>query len=362
MIHPLDAKRDVSRKWPWVRHLPTPVVEWGVARMRPMMVSQITGIVSPTGAEAEGWFIACPLTPRQFFAMPAELVYDKIVASGRIAADLGAKIIGLGALTSVVGDGGITVSERLGIAVTTGNSYTVAVAIEETLEMAGRMDIALPASIAVVGANGSIGSTCAEILAPDASELSLVGRDTVRLEQLAERLRPLCPGKVMVATDVGSGIRGADLVVTVTSAIETVISPGDIKPGAVVCDVARPRDVSRKVMAERDDVLVIEGGMVQPPGPVDFHFDFGYPPGLCLACMAETMMLALEGRYENFTLGKTVSVEQVRTIQGIARKHGFRIANPRSFERPVTDEQIQAILERARKFTWSRPGSRPAAA
>ena len=49
-----------------------------------------------------------------------------------------------------------------------------------------------------------------------------------------------------------------------------------------------------QVEKSRDDVLVIDGGMVEVPGKVDFHFDFGFPPGKAYACMAETMILVLE--------------------------------------------------------------------
>jgi predicted amino acid dehydrogenase len=68
-------------------------------------------------------------------------------------------------------------------------------------------------------------------------------------------------------------------VITVTSSVHAVIEPKHLKPGAVVLDVARPRDVSRLVEDQRDDVLVIEGGMVEVPGNVNFNFDFGFPPG-----------------------------------------------------------------------------------
>ena len=59
------------------------------------------------------------------------------------------------------------------------------------------------------------------------------------------------------------------------------------------------------------------------PGEPDFGFGFGLPPGKVYACMAETMVLALEGRYESYSLGKQVRVEQVREIAQLARKHGF---------------------------------------
>jgi fatty aldehyde-generating acyl-ACP reductase len=93
-----------------------------------------------------------------------------------------------------------------------------------------------------------------------------------------------------------------------------------------VCDVASPSDVSPRVALERDDVLIIGGGVVDVPGEPDFGFDFGLPAGQAYACMAETMVLALEGRYESYSLGKQVRVEQVREIAQLARKHGFTLS------------------------------------
>ena len=301
-------------------------------------MSHITGIQSPTGAEAEGWFIGCPLTPKQLLTLPTEFVYKRLIQCGKLAESLGAGIIGLGAFTSVVGDGGVTVAKNLDIAVTTGNSYTVATAVEGGLDAARRMGIKIEnAKVAVVGATGSIGRTCALMLAPKCAEIALIGRDLTRLEAVGRELSGAC---VRLYDDVHLGLRDADLVITVTSARDAVIEPEDLKPGSVVCDVARPRDVSVRVAKERDDVLVIEGGVVAVPGPeADFHFTFG--------CMSETIMLALEGRYESFTLGKEVSVEQAQETERLAQKHGFHLAGYRSFEKAVTEQTIDDTRRRA---------------
>ena len=132
-------------------------------------------------------------------------------------------------------------------------------------------------------------------------------------------------------------------MIAVTSAVDFLIEPEDLKAGAIVCDVARPRNVSREVASKRKDVLVIEGGVIKVPGNVDFHFDFGFPPQTSFACMAETMILALEKRYENFTLGRKLTIEQIDTISQLARKHDFSLAGFRNFERAVTDEEIAHI-------------------
>ena len=88
---------------------------------------------------------------------------------------------------------------------------------------------------------------------------------------------------------------------------------------------------------------MIEGGAVAVPGNVEFNLNFGFPPGLSYACMAETMILALEGRCEDYSLGRDISIEQVQEIAGLAVKHGFKLAGFRSFERKVSQEYIDRV-------------------
>lgn len=357
LIHPIDAKRDVARKYPYARFMPERLIEWFLKSREPMVVADVKGVISITGAEAEGWLIGCPLTSRQMMTLPIEFVWDKLEKCGHIAQELGAPIMGLGAFTSVVGDGGITLVKRLpGLAITTGNSYTVATAIEGAKEGALLMGHVLEESnVAIVGATGSIGATCSEIMARSVRSISLVGRDNNRLETVADKIKRQSDAIVNIFTDVAEGLANADIVITVTSAVDAVILPQHIKRGAVVCDVARPRDVSVRVAKERNDVLVIEGGVVKVPGNMrlyksdkpDQEFSFGFPQETAYACMSETMMLALDNRYESFTLGKTVSAQQVDETNRLAEKHGFHLAGFRSFEREVDPNSIAQIRERA---------------
>ncbi len=356
IFHPIDIKRDVQRKYPLLGHMLTePQINFFSRFFPPVYISEVTGARSvETGNEIRGWFIAAPYTPPTMMSLPVNEVYDKLVACGHMAERLGAKILGLGAYAAVVGDAGKTVAERLDIPVTTGDSYTVVMAVEGVREAARRMDINMQAStVAVVGATGAIGKTCARLIAEDCAHLRLVGRR----QEMVERVREQCQGNqahITASTDVNT-IYDADLILTVTNAVHAVIEPNHLKPGAVVCDVARPRDVSRRVFEQRDDVLVIEGGMVEVPGPVEFNFDFGFPAKMSYACMAETMALTMEGRYEDYTIGKDIPLARARAIAHIAAKHGFRLAGFRSFEKAVSDETIAAVRERAAitRKTWS---------
>ena len=346
IIHPMSGAKDMAKKYPLLHFLPEAVLAQLLKRMSPKVVSEITGVRSATGAEAHGWFIGCPVTPRQFVELPQEFVLAKVVAAARVAQDLGAKVVGLGAMTSVVGDAGITVDKSVDIAVTTGNSYPVWTAVEGAKKAAALMGTDVSqATVAVMGATGSIGQVCVRLLAEQVPAVTLIGRSEPRLAELAASVDG--KAEITYTTDPAAGLRGADIVITVTSAVDTVVPGEALKPGAVVCDVARPRDVSKKVAKERPDVLVIEGGAVEVPGDVDFHFNFGFPPKTAYACMSETMILALEERYQSFTLGRDLSVEQVKEIAALAEKHGFKLAGFRSFERQVTEEYIEGVRRAA---------------
>ena len=352
IIHPIDPKRDVSRKFPFLgRILSEGQINFFSTFFPPIYISEIEGIRSKaTGKEIKGWLIACPYTPRRMLSLPQKTVYNKIIQTGRMAEKLGAKILGLGAFTSVVGDAGITIAKGLDVPVTTGDAYTISIAVEALREAAKLMEIDLAQSTAaVVGAGGTIGRVCAELLADDVSKLYLLGRRIEPLEKLKSKLDGLSQAEIRSSTDLAH-LADADLILTVTSAVdEDVIRPEHLRAGSVVCDVARPRDVSAMVAAERDDILVIDGGMVDIPGLVDFHFDFGFPEGKAYACMAETMALALEGRFEDYTLGKDITRERVDEITAIAKKHGFRLSGFRSFEKEVMPEKIEAVRRCAEK-------------
>lgn len=356
MIHPIDPKRDVSRKYPTLGKLPRWLIDFLSLFFPPVYISEITGIRSAAnGRSARGWFIACPLTPERMMSLPPQIVYQKIIQTGRMAERLGAGILGLGAFTAVVGDGGITVANQLDIPVTTGNSYTIATAVQAIKRAADIMEIPLPQStVAIVGATGAIGAVCAQMLAPHVQETILIGRRADRLHEIAHKTETAGGTNVRISTDVRE-IAAAHLIVTVTSAVDAIIQPEHLHPGAVICDVARPRDVSRQVAETRPDVLVIEGGMVKVPGTVDFGFDFGLPPQMAFACMAETMVLSLENRYESFTLGKHITLSQVQTIDTIATKHGFKLGGFRSFERAITDAEIALVKAHSRSTELTTP-------
>lgn len=353
VIHPLSVnhifKHPVLK---YLRFAPRRLVERLMANIPPLYLSRMTGIRSAaTGQEVEGYLITLGATPREFMRRKPGFTYRRLIVASRMAQRMGAKIMGLGAFTKVVGDAGITVGQKADIAITSGNSLTVVATLEaakQAIIKMGAQDLTKGRAM-VIGATGSIGTVCSRLLAQAICDVVLVAPRPERLIALKRQIEAETPGaRVVIATDAGPYLSQADLVVTTTTAIgEKVIDVLRLKPGCVVCDVARPPDVQEKDARLRPDVLVIESGEVLLPGEPDFGFDIGLPPGVAYACLAEAAVLAMEGRYENFTLGRHIKMERAKEMYRLFKRHGLQLEGLRSFGRYVTDDDIARKRELA---------------
>src|SRR5579859_5191231 len=346
VIHPLDVRFIHShRAFKWTRYLPDALVEAVAAYIPPIYLSRITGGQSPaTGQRIEGVLISLGATPRQMMRHGERFTYVRLNQAARMAERRGARIMGLGAFTSVVGDAGITVAHEADIAITSGNSLTVAATLEAAKQAVismGMTDLTRGKAM-VVGATGYIGSVCARLLAQAIFDVVLVSIEPERLIELKRRIRAETPGaRVTIAARADDYLGECDLVVTATSAFgQRVVNLANCKPGAVICDVARPSDINPAEAALRPDLLVIESGEVLIPGDIDFGYDIGLPPKTSYACLAETALLAMDGRFEDYTLGRNIELERVKEIYHLFKKHGFKLAGLRSFGRYLTEEDF----------------------
>ncbi len=323
----------------------------------PFVYSRVTGIKSPTGAEAEGWLISVGGTPREIMAHSPEFTYRRLLAAAAMARKLGAQIMGLGAFTKVVGDAGVTVARRAPLPITTGNSYSASGALWAAHDALLRMNL-LPRpkgkerakfKAMVVGATGAIGSACARLLVRAAEEVVLVSPETAKLLALKESiLRDSPDAKVQLAASADKDLADVDMIVTATSgAGKKVLDIMKVKPGCVITDVARPLDLPPSEVAKRPDVLVIESGEILLPGDDIQMKKIGLPKGVAYACLAETIVLALEGRFENYTVGRNIEWEKVHEIYQLGLKHGMKLAAISGVNGVFSDEDIARVRELA---------------
>jgi acetylornithine/succinyldiaminopimelate/putrescine aminotransferase/predicted amino acid dehydrogenase len=356
-------------------------------------------VQSAAGRTAVGDFIAIPKTAEQLLRLSPQQALDVVSSAVRLAQRRGARIVGLGGYTSVITQN-LRGLLRLGVPLTTGNSYTVLSAIDAAIEAARLTGRRLEQTRAtIVGGGGSIGSALAKLLAEHVPDLTLVsrGKDPAQMRSryavvLAQMMRQLgrrrqemeyatgtlANGLSLLAsdqelskrdavtslspaaeleilervrslpirwtTDLAGAVQQSDLVFLVTSSPEVLLTSDMVRPGTVVCDLSRPPNAGADLYA-RQDVLVMDGGVVEVPGKPDLGWHFGCPPGVAFACMAETMMLALEHRYEHTSLGRDLQEDTLITLRALSNKHGFKLAQLRSRGRPISPAWRRLAVE-----------------
>ncbi|MGI6412736.1 MAG: aminotransferase class III-fold pyridoxal phosphate-dependent enzyme [Syntrophomonadaceae bacterium] len=388
--------------------------QWQASIDSPGIVSYMPALRSKTGDVAEGWLIGVPFGGREIMSLPKNRVVECISRAVDLGRDLGARIVGLGALTSVVTRGGRAVTGK-GVAITSGNSFTTLMAVQALFLGASKMHIPLEtARGGIVGATGSIGRACALMMSEKISHLILFGnpkyvtssknrlnslvkdilnyalirmqnkelqgmsrwlKDTVSLltklnraeaqkyaelivkgedlswqliKEICDYLGINCP--IVLSLDLEKDLPKCNLIITASNSPEYLIYPGYLAAGTVVCDVARPADVAPEVLATRNDVLVLEGGLVQLPDQVCFGPNLGYRDGISLGCLSETMLLALEGEYQDYSIGTHLSLDTINYFRKLAAKHGFTLASLRMGRHEISDSYIDNIYRNSIKY------------
>lgn len=400
LVHPVDLNNysefDASLASLTVEQLEDLSSRWN-DMVEPFVVST-TRIEDINGQGAFGDFICVPKTADQLLAMDKDQAIKEISAAVQLAADRGAKIVGLGAYTSVVTMGGRQLLPHTEVALTTGNSYTVVSGVEALVTAAKKIGMDLgTVTGAVVGAGGAIGKALSLLLSEQVQRLILVGNPqrpekseyrmlkvavemVQHLKSLSEAGHQFSPGSLgsyvaelkdlpsneesltiwvdyvkglldqgaplTITVDSQEHVPQADIIMIATSSLDTLITPDVVKQGAVICDMSRPSNVSEAVLEERPDVLVIDGGVIAVPHAPDLGWNFGFEEGTAFACMSEAIMLALEKHYEHTSLGADLNLAQLEMMRDLAKKHGFSLAGFRAFDRPLDP----AIWERVRKL------------
>lgn len=317
---------------------------------------KIEGIVSEkTGKKVEGLIYTVTETPKKLMESKPDVIYRKILKLCEKADDAGSKIMGLGAYTKIVGDAGVTIERLSPIPVTTGNSLSAASTLwaaklaVEKLGFVKKQNKNFLGTVMVVGATGSIGAVSAKILALTWKKIIIVAPRAYKLMELKDEMLKINPkANIEISTDADNYSDVCDLIITTTSGQgKTVLDIMNVKPGCVICDVSRPFDIKEKDAIKRPDVLVIASGEVTLPGNVDISIDLGLEGNIVYACLAETALLAMDGKYESFTLSRNINYEKVIEIDRMAGEHGVRLSQVMGHSGFITDAEFDLCREHA---------------
>lgn len=346
IVH-LRGIEDITHTIPFIPSwVVTKVLRWPILWLMWHLNGRLGFMVRSTfevSNDVQGHIIVIWLTGHQIAGAKNGQVKRRIMDAVLYAQNkLGCEVVGLGALTASVTKAGTYIAHHKEVrcAITHGDHHAVGLAIEGIERIAReRFDSNLSdLTVNVIGATGIIGNALARALIPLAGQLILTGRKKHKLAQFAS----LC--NVIISEDIAD-VRKADIVVTATSSPDALIKSEHLKKNAVVYEVSQPRNASRQVTKEREDVLVIDGSYAKVPDGVRFWW-MSLPPQHTFGCMAETIMQCLEGDREHHV--GAIDLSYMKEVSRRAQKYGYVHAPFTSFNREVnldrkTVAQVQTI-------------------
>lgn len=359
LIHPL-SREDFKKVKPLeIMSEITPgamgTMEKALAHLPPFVYSRVSGIQSPTGVEAEGWLISIGETLEQMQSRSPEFTAKKILQAARLAKKLGAQVMGIAMMPKNLQGMRLDVGRQAALPITTGNSYIASTALWAAADAVRQMGLSklrsngiLKAKAMVVGATGDVGSICARLLTTAFEEVVLVSRNMAKLLTLQEIIQAEKPEvKIQLSTRADRHLESMDVVVTASSGAQESIDIMRVKPGCVITDITRPMIFTSTDAARRPDVLVITGGEIMLPGEAIEMKDIGLPEKVAYAGLAETILLALEGRFEEFTTGSETRWEKVKEIYKLGLKHGMQLASISGVDGVLGREDIARVKTHA---------------
>jgi len=351
LVHPRD-ERDMVRRFAFLAKAPKWVRKGIQHYFWPVTVSKITGLISNIeNAEVPGFVISIPMTADEMLKH-RERAKKQIVRATRLARNKGAKIVGLGALTSSLSRGGLDLLGVPGIAVTTGHAYTGHTVTETLLRQLRNAQVSLDTCpIAIVGAAGSVGSISAEILVQAGiTTLYLVDIDR-KMDAVKDLTDRLTATHSNISIDYGSDmavLKKAVGIITATNTPDALVKDIHVSPGTILVDDAQPSDISPELY-DKDDVVVLEAGAVRTPN-ISSNFNMGLAnrnDNFC--CLAEVLILASNKHVHNFVINRA-TLKDVDHIKKGGDALGFTLADPQNEHGLVAPEKIAhvATLLRAR--------------
>lgn len=317
----------------------------------------------------KGLLIFSPLTARSLMRLSAKEKMDLIDEYFARAMELGAKIVGLGAYTSVITRAGLDIANRYkGVHITTGNSLTAISTYEQFCSVYRPREGVVTT---IIGARGSVGRVVTSSIINDVPKVILVGKKNTSIQSYQEFLVELVneaniyqgpiainsvtsaiksafevvlgrnpqattqdilailcsediesDSPIILSSAVKECLNKSHYVISCTSEGKPFLDDSHLPDDAVALDAGRPFDFLR---SQSGKARVYEAGLVKQPHSSAYG-DCNCliaTPGVNLACFSETIILSLEGVNRNYSMGKAITLQDVSEVRLMAEKYNY---------------------------------------
>lgn len=325
MVNPITIEQ-LKYYYPIFRLLPQFMLKAALSKLPPYKLLNFEKIESVQGKTTEGCLIICPLLDPE-----EDSVLSKLIGAARVVQEQGVKILGLDGYPSVVIEKNRELAKKIKIPVTNGVAYTSWSAFEAVFRIAKAKNKDLKKStLAIIGATHPVGSLCAKKFSEYCHTIILNARNEEKLEQIKEAIRHLSALEVIIEKDINKAIKNADIIILAEeSSPEFEIE--NLKPETIICDLLK-NDNSSDKLKNMEGITFIKGGLIKLPGAQKININNRLPKDVINASLAETLLLALEGKFVSFSLGENINPDRLEEIADMSARHGFEVWVP---EAPV---------------------------
>lgn len=303
----------------YLRFVPDFLIRFVFKGLPPFKISEINNVQSSRGIQANGKVILMPLLTEQGVKLSEPELLEKILNSAEVASRLGAKIMGInGSCASIADKQCNRIIKRSKIPVTTGSAFLAWSVFEACYKATKARNIRFDKSVVCVTApENPVGSLLARKFSEYVKAIRLFTDDEDKIKDLREALR-LYPVEAAVCDNLQKSVKDADIVIN-NSYEYIALDPKGLKSGAIFCDISSSDKLLEQIKL-REDLIAFKAGLIKPPDS-----DKLYP-----AVLAETILLTLEERFTNYSLGENVNADKMEEIADIAVRHGFEVFIPES--------------------------------
>lgn len=329
LLHPLNTHQ-VKSFWPLTRILPSFFIK-SYLRHRDFKILPFKKIKSKKQGEIQGYLIVCPLLAQEIeelMRVNEEFLFDKIISAGSIAEHLGAGIMGLGGYLGIVADKKPMIYKHLKLPVSSGSAFTAWSIFEAVFKLVKEKDWDIKRlNLAQIGPITAVSSLCSRKFSGHVGKIILSGESEEKLLKLKSSLNHLNSLQIQIEQDVSEAVKEADIIINTNSQASEVFNITHLRRESIVCD-ASVLQIYVKKLKQRKDITLIEGRMIKLPNAESGSLNLGLDQELIYPSMAEVMLLALEERLVNYSLGENINIDKLEDIADMAVQHGFEICLP----------------------------------
>lgn len=321
---PLNHEQ-LEQFWPITKIIPYYLLKLFLNKKHP---NKIINISFRHNKVIEGYIFISPIILSKLNSKNYHLVNQKIASAIKLAEKLKVNLLGIDANIPISNDLLLEVVKKSKIPVTCGNTFSAWSVFESVFRTAKAKNLNLSqAVLSIIGEINPTISLCARKLSFTVKKIVILNKNTEKSDTLKKEIQELNAIDVKITKDIQEVFNEANILINNNCSFLKLVNLDKMKQNAVICDLSPAKDAFAKSLL-RADIILIRSGIVKLPLALEINSYMGLAKDMVYSSLAETMLLALEEKFTNYSSSDTINLDKMEEIADIAVKHHFQIWVP----------------------------------